>query len=248
MSEIRPDFSLETLSGVVNYNRFVIDRMRPYLGKRLLELGAGIGNLTPLFLEDGRSVTAIDIEKSLIAVHRKRVPASPSLKVECISIQDLAQRRGEANSYDSVVSSNVLEHIPDDTIGKVVEAMHSVLKPGGHAVHWVPAFEGIFGTIDESFGHYRRYDRQTAARLFQVSGLASRSASAGGFQVVSCSYWNMIGFFGWWFNGRVLRKREIHRASALAFDKFIMPLVRIVEPALWRPFGQSLLIVAKKIT
>ncbi len=238
MNELQPDFSLETLSGVVNYNRFVIDRMRPYLGKRLLELGAGIGNLTPLFLEDGREVVAIDIEKSLIAAHRERVSSSPSLKVECVSIQDLAQRPVERNSYDTVVSSNVLEHIPDDAIGQVVEAMHSVLKIGGHAVHWVPAFEGIYGTIDESFGHYRRFNKETAARLFQGSG----------FQVVSCSYWNMIGFFGWWFNGRVLRKREIHRASALAFDKFIMPLVRLVEPAVWRPFGQSLLIVAKKIT
>lgn len=237
MSEARSDFSLETLSGVVNYNRFVVDRMRPYLGKKLLELGAGIGNLTPLFLEAGRSVTAIDIEQSLLADHRRRVPASPSLKVECISMQDLARRTGEQNSYDTVVSSNVLEHIPDNTIAEVVGAMRSVLKPGGHAVHWVPAFESIFGSIDESFGHYRRYDRKTAARLFQGSG----------FQVVSCSYWNMLGFFGWWFNGRVLRKREIHRASALAFDRFLMPLVGVIEPAIWRPFGQSLLIVAKKI-
>jgi SAM-dependent methyltransferase len=236
MSETQSNFSLETLSEVVNYNRFVVDRMRPYLGKKVLELGAGIGNLTPLFLEDGRAVTAIDIEQSLVDEHRRRVPAASALKVECTSIQDLARRSGELKSYDTVVSSNVLEHIPDNIIGEVIAAMYSILKPGGHAVHWVPAFEGIFGTIDESFGHYRRYDRKKAARLFQDSG----------FQMVSCSYWNMIGFFGWWFNGRVLRKREIHRASALAFDKFLMPLVRVIEPAIWRPFGQSLLIVAKK--
>jgi len=61
-----------------------------------------------------------------------------------------------------------LEHIPDDAMGDVVAAMLAVLKPGGHAVHWVPAFEGIFGTIDESFGHYRRYDRKTASKLFSA--------------------------------------------------------------------------------
>ena len=255
MSEIRStsDFSLETLSEAVNYNRFVVDRMRPYLGKKLLELGTGIGNLTPLFLGEGREVTAIDIEQSLIAVHRKRVPASHSLKVECISLQDLARKSGEQASYDTVVSSNVLEHIPDSTIGEVVSAMRAVLKPGGHAVHWVPAFGSIFGSMDESFGHYRRYTKETAATLFQVpayagTGLARRSASEGGFQVVSCSYWNMTGFFGWWFTGRVLRKKAIPRTSALAFDKFLMPLIRAIEPAVWRPFGQSLLIVAKKVT
>ena len=243
MSEVRPDFSLETLSEAVNYNRFVVDRMQPYLGKKLLELGTGIGNLTPLFLENGREVTAIDIEESLISVHRQRVPASTSLMVECISLQDLARRPGEQNSYDTVVSSNVLEHIPDETIGPVVSAMYTVLKPGGHAVHWVPAFDGIFGSMDESFGHYRRYSRKSAARLFQVPAYAGT-----GFQIVSCSYWNMAGFFGWWFTGRVLRKRAIPRTSALAFDKFLMPLIRTIEPAIWRPFGQSLLIVAKKVT
>jgi ubiquinone/menaquinone biosynthesis C-methylase UbiE len=168
----KSDFSLETLSEAVNYNRFVVDRMRPYLGKKVLELGTGIGNLTPLFLEDGREVKAIDIEKSLIAVHRKRVPASPKMKVECISLQDLARKSKEQSSYESVVSSNVLEHIPDGTIGEVVSSMHTVLKPGGHAVHWVPAFNGIFGSMDESFGHYRRYSKETAARLFQVPAYA----------------------------------------------------------------------------
>lgn len=236
MSESRPDFSLEILSEAVNYNRFVVDRMRPFLGTKLLELGAGIGNLTPLFLAEGRTVTAIDIEQTLIDEHRRRIPASPALTVECVSIQALAERSGETGSYDTVVSSNVLEHIPDNMIGEVVSAMYALLKPGGHAVHWVPAFEGIYGTIDESFGHCRRYNKTTAARLMRNAG----------FHVVSCSYWNVIGFFGWWFNGRVLKKKEIHRASALAFDKYLVPLVRVVEPVIWRPFGQSLLIVAKK--
>ncbi len=233
-----PAYSLETLSEAHQYNRFVVERMHPFLGTRLLELGTGIGNLTPLFLENGREVTAIDIDDNLLQVHRQRVRASGALRVECVSLQEVARRPAEKSRYDAVVSSNVLEHIDDNAIKEVVEAMHVVLKPGGHAVHWVPAMQGIFGSLDTAFGHFRRYDKTSAAALFQGSA----------FRVLSCSYWNMIGSLGWWFAGTVLRREAIPRSSALFFDRFLMPLIRVIEPVVWRPFGQSLLIVAQKVS
>ena len=234
----QPAFSLETLSEAVRYNRFIVDRMRPSLGRTVLELGTGIGNLTPLFLEEAREVTAIDIDPSLIEAHRQRVAPTPALRVECVSLQELAGRPSEKGKYDAVVSSNVLEHIDDSILRDVVGGMHQVLKPGGNAVHWIPAFQAIYGSMDKAFGHYRRYDKKSASALFEQAG----------FRIVECSYWNMAGFFGWWLTGKVLKKQSVPRSSALTFDRFLMPLVSAMEPLLWRPFGQSLLIVAKKTT
>ncbi|GJQ21250.1 MAG: hypothetical protein HBSIN02_16050 [Bacteroidia bacterium] len=230
------DYSLETLAEAVHYNDFVSARMRPFLGTRILELGAGIGNLTPHFLRYGTHVTAIDIDPDLIRIHRERVEAQPRLVVECCSIEDLARRTELQNHFDSVVSSNVLEHISDDAIGGVVRAMRTLLKPGGYAVHWIPAFQGIFGTLDRAFGHHRRYSKASAGKLFESAG----------FEVQSASYWNMPGFFGWWFHGRILKVQAIPRSSALTFDRYIVPILRVLEPRIWRPFGQSLLIVARK--
>jgi SAM-dependent methyltransferase len=229
-------YSLETLAEAVNYNEFVYSRMRPYLGTRILELGAGIGNLTPFFLRYGTHVTAIDIDPNLIRIHRERVESQPRLHVECCSMEDLAGRAECRDQFDSVVSSNVLEHISDGTIGEVVRAMMVVLKPGAYAVHWVPAFQGIFGTLDKAFRHHRRYSKVSATKLFESAG----------FGIQSVTYWNMPGFFGWWLYGRILRVSSIPRSSALTFDKCIVPILRVVEPRLWRPFGQSLLIVARK--
>lgn len=231
-----PTFSLEVMAESVNYNEWIYKLMKPYLGARVLELGAGIGNLTPLFLREDRDVVAIDIDENLIQQHRINVQPSERLQVSCISIQDLAAARKNRGAFDSVVSSNVLEHIPDGIEYEVIQSMYDILKNGGYAIHWVPAFQAIFGSLDESFGHYRRYTRAMAIALFHEAG----------FRVISCEYWNLPGFFGWWYTGRILKKRALPRTSAIAFDRYVVPLLRRIEPWLWRPFGQSLLIVAKK--
>lgn len=230
------DYSLETLAETVRYNEWIYELMQPWLGNHVLELGAGTGNLTPFFLRDNRTVMAIDIDPELIRRHRNAVPAQAGLSVECVSLQEVASRPSSAGTFDTVASSNVLEHIPDGIDHEVVRAMSSLLRSGGTAVHWVPACQAIFGTIDESFGHYRRYNRSMATSLF----------TSNGFRILRCEYWNMPGFAAWWFRGRILRRKALGRASTLAFDRYFVPVLKRVEPWLPRPFGQSLLVVAQK--
>ncbi len=230
------DYSLETLSEAVRYHRFVYGLMRPYLGKKVLEFGAGIGNQTSLFLEETRNVHSIDIDENLLGKLRSLTLPHPRLVVQRISIQELAGRKDFQSSFDSVVSSNVLEHLSDANETTAAEAMFMLLKKGGYAVHWVPAFPALFGSLDESFAHYRRYTKETARALFRSTK----------FDIIGTSYWNMIGCLGWLFYGKVLRVRSIPRSSALGFDRYIMPLLQRIEPKIWRPFGQSLLIVARK--
>ncbi|MEK6755109.1 MAG: class I SAM-dependent methyltransferase [Bacteroidota bacterium] len=238
MSSSTNDYSLETLSEASHYNEWIYDLMRPFLGRHVLEFGAGIGNHTPNLLRDGRTVVSIDIDQELIRRHRERVPVNPRLTVLCTGIQDLAGNRYYERAFDSVVSSNVLEHIPDVVDREVVRAMYRVLRQGGHAVHWIPACQMIFGTMDTTFGHYRRYNRTSATALFTDAG----------FEIVSCEFWNLPGFFSWWASGRLLKTKSIPRSSALAFDRLVVPIIRRIEPWIWRPFGQSLLVVAQKRT
>ncbi len=230
------DYSLETLAETVQYNEWICELMQPWLGMNVLELGTGIGNLTPFFLRENRKLLAIDIDADLVRRHKERIPTHPNLTVECISLQDVARRPSSIGSFDSIVSSNVLEHIPDGIDREVIHAMHILLKEGGHAVHWVPASNAIYGSIDKSFGHHRRYSRSLATTLF----------AAHGFRVLRCEYWNMPGFFAWWFRGRILRRRSLGKTSTLAFDRYVVPILKRVEPLFPRPFGQSLLIVAQK--
>src|SRR3712207_4105339 len=90
-SEALPtDWSLETLAQMDQYSDWIYSLMQPYLGERVLELGAGIGNLTRHLMGRQRHVTAIDIEERMVHQHRRRFPAAPHLRVECISMQEFA--------------------------------------------------------------------------------------------------------------------------------------------------------------
>jgi SAM-dependent methyltransferase len=135
---------------------------------------------------------------------------------------------------DSVVCLNVLEHIEDDVAA--LANMNSVLQPGGRAVLIVPAFQSLFGPIDHKLGHYRRYSKQ------MMRGLAERT----GFRVAQLRYMNIVGFFGWWVNARVLRRTEQSEGQIALFDKAIVPLQAAMERWIEPPCGQSIFAVLEK--
>lgn len=227
-------FDLETLAEAVNYGEWIYAAMRPCLGQRVLEVGCGSGNLTPLFLREGRSVLAIDPGPQMIAAHRKIVGTRPGLTVRQAVVQELVAEF--AGSFDSVVSSNVLEHLPDEAEQEAVRAMHALLKAGGAAVHWVPAGPWVYGSLDRVFGHCRRYSRARLRAAFEQAG----------FRVERCRYWNSVGLLGWWWYGRVLKRERLSRRATLLYDRCVVPVLRRVEGWLWLPAGQSLCIVARK--
>jgi 2-polyprenyl-3-methyl-5-hydroxy-6-metoxy-1,4-benzoquinol methylase len=227
-------FDLETVAEANNYAEWIYAGMRPWLGRHVLELGCGIGTLTPLFLREGRVVMAIDVDERMVQAHERRLGSPPGLSVRHTTIQTLLPEL--AGSFDSIVSANVLEHIPDGEEDEVIRATYALLKPGGASVHWVPACPSVYGSLDRAFGHRRRYHKAQLTAAFARAG----------FQVRECRYVNSLGLFGWWWHGRVLKRTRICPKSAVAFDRCVVPVLRRVEALLWLPAGQSLLIVAQK--
>ena len=141
-----------------------------------------------------------------------------------------------AGRFDSVVSSNVLEHIPDGIEAEVVRTSFELLEPGGVSTHWVPAMQCIYGSLDRRFEHFRRYNKKQLLALFENAG----------FTVERCGYQNMVGFFGWWWQSRVLKATRIPKSAALNYDRFVVPVASRVEQYVRLPFGQSLFIAARK--
>jgi SAM-dependent methyltransferase len=200
------------------------------LGQRVLDLGCGIGNFTSALL-DRELVVAVDLEPDCIERLRERYPRQHNLHAlvgdaSCLRIRDLAQLR-----LDSCVCLNVLEHIKDDVA--IVRSLASFLKPGAAIVLLLPAFPVLYGPIDTNLGHYRRYTRRSVRAL----------ASAAGVRVKRARYLNTVGFFGWWFNARVLRREAQSGRQIEFFDRYIVPVLSRVEQIVPPPFGQSLFVV-----
>jgi len=203
------------------------------LGRRIVEIGCGVGNFTGMLL-DRELVVALDIEPECIEQLRARYPDCGNLRTLVCDTNDPAFLQLGCDRLDSCVCLNVLEHIEDDR--RALQRIQSVLVSGGVVVLMLPAFPSLYGTIDRNLGHYRRYSRASIARLAGEAGLRVRKAH----------YMNTAGFFGWWINAHILKREAQSQAQIDIFDRYIVPVMSRVEAALQPPFGQSLFVVLEK--
>lgn len=208
------------------FNAWMADTIRPFCGRRVLEIGSGTGNLTRRLIPRDTYV-ASDINPLYLSTLRGLTADRPYLDVTLTDVT-----RGESfprveGGFDTVVCLNVVEHVDDDVgaLGNIRAAM----APEGRAIVLVPQGPEVFGSLDEVLGHKRRYTRATLERL----------ADQAGFAVERVVEFNRVGRPAWWLNGKVLRRREFGLFQIMALNA-LTPLFRLVDRAL--PFDALSLI------
>jgi len=223
---------LEVMVVANNYRGWMYKRLAPFIGDRILEVGAGIGNFTEMLL-DREMIVATDKYQSCVDYLAKRLGGH--LHVEARRL-DLETPEGnlERFSFDTVICPNVLEHVYDDE--RALAYMHSVLAPGGRLVLLVPAFQFLYGSVDRSIQHHRRYTKKNL--LPKV-----RQAQ---FKVEAAFYMNAIGMAGWFWNNRIMKITEENPAQIGFFDAFIAPWAERLERVFPPPFGLSLIVIGRR--
>ncbi len=223
----------ERMAKAQNYFAWQSRLVMPELGRRVIEVGCGIGNFTGTLL-DRDLVIALDIDANCTERIKERYPKRRNLHVITCDAGTYAFSALASFHPDSCVCLNVLEHIDDDRAA--IAGMASVLMPGGVIVLLLPAFPSLFGPIDKNLGHRRRYTRRSVARLAAASGLHVKKAR----------YMNLCGFFGWWANAHILRRAAQSERQIEFFDRYVVPLLSHLESMAPPPLGQSLLVVLEK--
>src|SRR5216684_5666069 len=104
--------TLERIATASRYNGWMFDRLRPWVGRRVLEIGAGIGNMSA-FLVDRERVVLTDGEPYYLGRLRERFAARPQVTVAELRLPAAAPRLG-TERFDTIICLNVLEHIADD--------------------------------------------------------------------------------------------------------------------------------------
>jgi SAM-dependent methyltransferase len=223
---------LNNLTGTPQYLSWLALVLRPQMGDTVLELGAGIGNLAGRLM--GRRLLYVAAEKDPLYLHALknrffRTPNVSVLKLDPDRPDDFAEAGGP---FDTVLCVNVLEYSSDPA--GVIESANRVSKPGGSIIVLVPQGPGLFGSLDETLGHRRR---------FSLSGVRDLLASHG-YSVQRTIHLNKISTPAWWIYGRLLRRRHISKVMLKIFDKTVW-IWRRIDPLLpWR--GLSLVTVAAK--
>ena len=223
--------TLEIMQGAPQYNRWQFSRIAPYLGRRVCEVGAGIGNMSSLMAEAGLELLVLtDPDPTYREILQSRFASSPEVVVDRITLPDhSAGDRFQPYQLDTVVALNVIEHIADDV--EALSSMAAMLRPGGRAVVLVPAFQKLFGSLDQELGHVRRYTR---------ADLSQRMSEAG-FRVERTFYFNVVGMIGWWVNARLRKVPRIPTEQLGYFDSLV-PILRL-EDLVPLPFGQSVIAI-----
>ena len=222
---------LVALSEVPRFNRWMADTVRPFVGQRVLEIGAGIGNLTRALIPRER-YTATDINPHYLDYLGNVAESRPYLDVRHLDLADESEALALAGRYDTVVCLNVLEHVEDEARG--ARNLFEVLEPGGRAIVLVPQGPSLYGTLDRVLGHRCRY---TEASLRQALATA-------GFEIERLFGFNRASRPGWWLNGKVLKRERFSRIQLKTLDWMIW-LVRRVDRALpWG--GLSLIAIARR--
>jgi len=223
---------LDSLAQTPRFNRWLADTIQPYAGARVLEIGAGIGNLSQFLAARRKSYTASDIDEEHMARLRVRFTHRPNLSLVRCDLSappDFAPLEATA---DTVICLNVLEHIDDDMTG--LRNIHRALLPGGTAIVLVPQDQSIYGTLDEVLGHFRRYSEAELRKKMEAVG----------FEVDRVLHFNRITRPGWWFNGRLLKRRHFSRFQLWVFDRLVW-LWRGIDRAIPWP-SVSIIAIARK--
>ncbi len=224
------EYEFTALEAAANYRSAVAHEFAPWLRGEVVELGAGVGQMTEAIMALARhgAYLAVEPDHRFSARLRERVP---SARVHEGLLADLV---GSVNAH-TVVGVNVLEHIPDDRAELAVCAK-LLRRRRGVLCLLVPAGPELFSPIDGDFGHCRRY---TKRELFGKL----RDAD---FEVIRLEYFNMLGYLAWLVNFTWCRSRRFEPAKVRLFDGVLFPLAQRVERLLPEvPFGQSLVAVAR---
>ncbi|MEO8372053.1 MAG: class I SAM-dependent methyltransferase [Candidatus Solibacter sp.] len=215
---------------------------RPYLGSKLLEIGAGIGRIT-------RVVAAARAHEELVATEpspnffgalRDRVQGVP----KSIALQATAEALvpDYREHFDSVYSVHVMEHIEHDR--PFLESMLDLTRPGGNVIILVPALPFLYSDLDVNIGHYRRYNKKMMRALIQ--GLPV--------DVRHLAYNNLLGVLGSFYFSKIRKvnyqKDEASKQQFMGvyrfFSEYVVPGIQLFERFVPVPVGLNLTLVLTK--
>ena len=218
--------NLEVMADAINYNDFLVSLIRKEVkpGDLVVDFGAGIGTFSKQVAMAGHAVHCVEPDhRQLDRILALGLPASETIA------------NFENQSIDLLYTLNVLEHIDNDL--EVLEACYQKIKPGGHILIYVPAFNVLYSSMDKSVGHIRRYTRSTLAEKVRLAG----------FTVDRNEYVDSAGFFA-----SLLFKMfgndsgAINRGALILYDRYVFPLSRFADFICNKVFGKNVYLIARR--
>jgi 2-polyprenyl-3-methyl-5-hydroxy-6-metoxy-1,4-benzoquinol methylase len=223
---------LELFADAVNWKKYWYRKLKPLVGKCVLEVGAGIGGTAKLFANcEVNRWLALDADIKFVS-HVKE----DSKKYKYPSNFEILHKTSSSlrlnEKFDTILYIDVLEHIQDDQTE--LNNISKLLKPGGRIIILSPAHDYLFTAFDKAIGHFRRYNK---IRLLSIMPKNMKLETA--------YYLDSVGMLASLGN-RFLLKSAYPTASQIQFwDKFLIPVSIVLDKISYNRIGKSIIVVFK---
>src|SRR5437762_9398310 len=148
---------LEAMNFAIKYHAWILDLIRPFLGRRLVEVGAGTGAFSDMLLETSPELLALvepsNMFRSLRPILDVRTTGT-EVRLYNDVFANIASDIRRKHAPDTILYINVMEHIENDA--EEFKLIHETLPVNGRAVIFVPALPLLFSSFDKQIGHFRR--------------------------------------------------------------------------------------------
>ncbi|HMK29525.1 MAG TPA: glycosyltransferase [Terriglobales bacterium] len=222
---------LSELDKARRFTFWVGKTLRPYLGDRILEVGAGVASLTHQFIPRELYVAG-EANPNYLRYLRAYALGKPYLHVIEIDPSNPDSLAGMQGEFDTVILLNVLESVPDPEA--TLHALHDCLQTKGRLLVQVPQGKGRFGSLDEARGRRMRFEEDELKALLARAGLS----------VEAMLDFNRLSVPGWWINTRLFHRKRFSRVQLKLLDS-VLPILRPWD-GIWPWRGLSLIAVAVK--
>ncbi|MBM3726401.1 MAG: glycosyltransferase [Acidobacteria bacterium] len=223
---------LNNLSGTPQYLNWITRLLRPHLGDRVIEVGAGIGNIAGRLMAKRLHYLVCERDPLYLHALRNRFLRTPNVQVLPLDPAVPMDYAQAGAGFDTAVCLNVLEYLerPEETL----HCLHQVLAQGGNLIVLAPNGPGLHGSLDRTLGHHQRFDSARLRRLLEGTGFAVETV----FTI------NKIGRPVWWLHSKLLGASQLTKLSLKVFDKTVWLWRRLDTVLPWE--GLSLVAIARR--
>ncbi|OGH38267.1 MAG: hypothetical protein A3B44_01295 [Candidatus Levybacteria bacterium RIFCSPLOWO2_01_FULL_38_21] len=224
--------TLEVLEEAKNYNKWISDEILKYVSTPVLEIGAGIGNLTSYFLIK-KPLYVTDVDNGLVSNLRNKFKNNKDVFIEILDITKDPPKKYHS-FFSTIFGINVLEHINNDE--QALRNIYKMLRNNGRLILLVPAKKIAYTKLDKELGHFRRYEKREIIKKLRKNG----------YKEDKIYFFNLVGLLSWIIRDKIKRNNINLKPYHIKFFDKIVPILRIIESFIHAPVGISLIVVAHK--
>ena len=212
-----------------NYRSYQIELFENYVGKEILEVGAGRGKIIEILAQNSeKQFTLLELDKNFFDILNNKFN-SKNIKV----LEERTQNIKE-NKFDTIFYLDVIEHIEDDRFE--LDTAYNLLKKNGHLIIIVPAFQILFSKFDQRVGHFRRYRKEFFKRYSEEKNL----------KIKKLVYFDFLGFFIILFSKLLNLSNSKKTTLGIKIWNFLIPLSRLIDKITFHSIGKSIVCIYEK--